>query len=92
MVYSLQLWLQQEGIDATAFDGTKKSSISDKGVVNNAISSHLLALLEKGGINTHFVEQLELYDVQVTLATPFPGTPFYKRLLKQGRLMQERPW
>lgn len=53
------LLIQRFKDDATAFDGTKKSSIADKGVVNNAISSHLLALLAKGGVPTHFMEQLD---------------------------------
>ena len=53
------LLIQRFKDDATAFDGTKKSTISDKGVVNNAISSQLLALVEKGGVPTHFVKQLD---------------------------------
>ena len=53
------LLIQRFKDDATAFDGTKKSSISDKGVVNNAISSQLLALVDKGGVKTHFVRQLD---------------------------------
>lgn len=53
------LLIQRFKDDATAFDGTKKSSISDKGVVNNAISSQLLALVDKAGVKTHFVEQLD---------------------------------
>ena len=34
----------------------------------------------------------ELYDVQVTLQTPFPGTPLYKRLEAQGRLTHPGRW
>ena len=52
------LLVQQFKDDATAFDGVKKSTIADKGVVNNAISSRLFKLLEEGGIRTHFVEKL----------------------------------
>ncbi|MBF7096927.1 phosphoribosylaminoimidazolesuccinocarboxamide synthase [Alkalibacter mobilis] len=40
--------------DATAFDGTKKGTISGKGVVNNKISSVIFKLLEEKGIPTHF--------------------------------------
>lgn len=36
--------------------------------------------------------ELELYDVQVTLQTPFPGTPLYERLRAAGRLFEERAW
>lgn len=52
------LLIQEFKDDATAFDGTKKSSIVDKGVVNNAISSHVMTLLAKQGIRTHLMEKL----------------------------------
>ena len=44
--------------DATAFNGLKKGTISGKGVVNNKMSNYLMSLLEKEGIPTHFVEEL----------------------------------
>lgn len=44
--------------DATAFNGLKKGTIHDKGIMNNSISNHLFKLLEQEGIPTHFVEQL----------------------------------
>ncbi len=39
-----------------------------------------------------FAKELELYDVQVTLQTPFPGTPLYERLRRTGRLLEEKAW
>ncbi len=39
-----------------------------------------------------FVEETELFDVQITLPTPFPGTALYRRLKEQGRLLAERAW
>lgn len=45
--------------DATALDGLKKGTIAGKGVVNNKMSDFLFALLEKNGIPTHFVEELD---------------------------------
>lgn len=39
-----------------------------------------------------FARQLELYDVQITLQTPFPGTPLYKQLKAQGRLLPDFNW
>ena len=39
-----------------------------------------------------FVEETALYDVQVTIETPFPGTPLYQRLLRSGRLLEPRNW
>ena len=44
--------------DATAFDGTKKGTISGKGVVNNRMSNLLMQLLERHGVPTHFVKEL----------------------------------
>lgn len=39
-----------------------------------------------------FVESSGLTEVQVTLLTPFPGTPLYDRLAAEGRLLEPRPW
>ena len=39
-----------------------------------------------------FVRQSGLYEVQVTLQTPFPGTPLYQRLREEGRLFEDRFW
>lgn len=44
--------------DATAFNGAKKASIDEKGVLNNEITSILFKLLEDNGIETHFIEKL----------------------------------
>ncbi len=44
--------------DATALDGLKKGSIRGKGVVNNRMSNFLMRLLEKEGVPTHFVKEL----------------------------------
>ena len=39
-----------------------------------------------------FVERSGLFDVQVTVMTPFPGTPLYDRLRREGRLLDECAW
>ena len=39
-----------------------------------------------------FVEQSGLYEVQVTVQTPFPGTSLYERLHLEGRLFADRFW
>ena len=44
--------------DATAFNGEKKGTIENKGIVNNLVTNHLMAMLETKGIKTHFVEEL----------------------------------
>ena len=44
--------------DATAFNGLKKGTIKGKGVINNQISNRLMAYLEKQGVPTHFIEEI----------------------------------
>lgn len=44
--------------DATAFNGLKKGTILGKGVINNKVTNHLMQLIEKNGIPTHFVEEI----------------------------------
>ena len=48
--------------DATAFNGEKKGTIVGKGVVNNRMSNFMFQLLEKNGIPTDFVEELNDRD------------------------------
>lgn len=44
--------------DATAFNGLKKGTIQNKGIVNNKVSNFMFQLLEKDGIKTHYIEQI----------------------------------
>ena len=44
--------------DATAFNGLKKGTIQGKGVINNQMSNRLMAYLEKQGVPTHYVEEI----------------------------------
>jgi radical SAM superfamily enzyme YgiQ (UPF0313 family) len=39
-----------------------------------------------------FVSRSGLLEVQITVQTPFPGTPLYERLRREGRLLEERFW
>jgi radical SAM superfamily enzyme YgiQ (UPF0313 family) len=39
-----------------------------------------------------FANETELYNVQITLQTPFPGTPLHARLEREGRLIHEDLW
>jgi radical SAM superfamily enzyme YgiQ (UPF0313 family) len=39
-----------------------------------------------------FVGRSGLLEVQITVQTPFPGTPLYARLKREGRLLQDRFW
>jgi radical SAM superfamily enzyme YgiQ (UPF0313 family) len=39
-----------------------------------------------------FVRDSGLYEVQVTFLTAFPGTPLYRRLKAEGRIIRDRAW
>ena len=39
-----------------------------------------------------FVRASGQFDVQITVLTPFPGTPLYDRLLAEGRLLEAEAW
>ena len=39
-----------------------------------------------------FVEEVDPFDVQITFLTPFPGTPLYERLQREGRILQPGAW
>lgn len=51
--------------DATAFNGEKKESFENKGRFNNAICTLILGLLEKEGIPTHFIRQIDEINLEV---------------------------
>ena len=51
--------------DATAFNGEKKASFENKGRLNNAISTLIYGFLEKEGVPTHFVRQIDETNVEV---------------------------
>ena len=44
--------------DATAFNGLKKGQIHGKGVINNKMTNYMFGLLEKEGIPTHLIEEI----------------------------------
>ena len=58
--------------DATAFNGLKKGTIAGKGVINNRVTNHLMKLLEKNGIPTHFVEEISDRETVVKKVTIVP--------------------
>ncbi|AEF16757.1 Phosphoribosylaminoimidazole-succinocarboxamide synthase [Thermoanaerobacterium xylanolyticum LX-11] len=58
--------------DATAFNGIKKGTIQNKGVLNNEISAILFELLEKEGIPTHYVKKLNDREMLVKSAKIYP--------------------
>ena len=51
--------------DATALDGLKKGTIAGKGAVNNRMSNYLMRLLEKEGVKTHYLQELNERETAV---------------------------
>ena len=80
--------------DATAFDGAKKGTIEEKGVINNSVSSRIFEFLETNGIKTHYVEKLseremlvkkvEIIPVEVILRNLIAGSLAKKMGMEEG--------
>ena len=58
--------------DATAFNGLKKGQIEGKGAINNKMSNMLMQMLEKHGVATHFVKELNDRDTVVKKVSIVP--------------------
>lgn len=84
--------------DATAFDGKKKGTIHDKGILNNRISAHFFEMLEKQGIPTHFekllsdremlVKAVEIIPVEVIVRNIAAGSLAKRLGLEEGTPMK----
>jgi len=85
--------------DATAFNGLKKGTIVDKGVINNKMSAFLFQLLEKEGIKTHFVQlageremvakTLQIFPVEVVMRNIAAGSLAKRLGLKEGTVLKQ---
>ena len=58
--------------DATAFDGVKKDTLADKGILNNRLSSIFFELLENNGVSTHYVKPLSEREMLVKVLEIIP--------------------
>lgn len=84
--------------DATAFNGEKKGTIAGKGVVNNKMSNFMFALLEKNGIKTHFIQELndretavrkvEIVPLEVIVRNTAAGSLSKRLGLPEGTVMK----
>ena len=87
--------------DASAFDGKKKGTIVDKGVMNNHMSSRIFEYLEENGMKTHFVEtlndremlvkNLDIIPVEVVLRNVAAGSLCKRLGIEEGRVFEEQP-
>ena len=87
--------------DASAFDGKKKGTIVDKGVMNNHMSSRIFEYLEENGVKTHFVKNLndremlvknlDIIPVEVVLRNVAAGSLCKRLGIEEGRIFEEQP-
>jgi len=85
--------------DASAFDGKKKGTIVDKGVMNNHISSRIFQFLENEGVKTHFVEtlndremlvkRLDIIPVEVVLRNIAAGSLSKRLGIEEGTVLDK---
>ncbi|MZH42422.1 MAG: phosphoribosylaminoimidazolesuccinocarboxamide synthase, partial [Nitrospinae bacterium] len=85
--------------DASAFNGKKKGTIVDKGVMNNHMSSRIFQYLEGEGIKTHFVKnlndremlvkKLEIIPVEVVLRNVAAGSLCKRVGIEEGQVMEK---
>jgi phosphoribosylaminoimidazole-succinocarboxamide synthase len=66
------LYIVEYKDDATAFNGLKKGTIVNKGVMNNEISTKLFNLLEEKGVVTHQVKKISDREVIVKKVSIVP--------------------
>lgn len=72
-----------------AIDRIQSAGITVNGCFILGLDGHTPAVFEAV---VDFVQKSGLYEVQVTVQTPFPGTPLYTRLQREGRLFVDRFW
>lgn len=58
--------------DATAFNGEKKGTINQKGIINNRVTNHLMKMLAAKGVPNHFVEEISDRETIVKKVTIVP--------------------
>jgi phosphoribosylaminoimidazole-succinocarboxamide synthase len=86
---------------ATAFDGTKKGTIGEKGRTNNAISAQLFTLLEQAGVKTHFLEtvsptamrikRLDMLKVELVVRNVVAGSLSKRLGWEEGTALKNPP-
>ena len=80
---------QRSGRYLDAIDRIQSRGISVNGCFILGLDNHTPAIFETV---REFVRASGLLEVQITVQTPFPGTPLYARLRRDGRLLADRFW
>ena len=85
--------------EITAFNKIKKAVIKDKGIYCNGISCEISRLLQKGGVPTHFIEQISDTEQLCWKSQVIPMEVIVRKVLQVGhplrpdhqRLPRRRP-
>jgi len=77
--------------DITAFDGGKKASLSEKGMLNARVSAFCFELLEKAGIRTHYLGMIDSSTMRVRTLTMIP-LEVIVRNVAAGSLVKRYPF
>ncbi len=72
-----------------AIERIQSRGISVNGCFILGLDSHDESIFEQ---TRDFIRASNLLEAQLTVLTPFPGTPLYARFKREGRLLQERFW
>lgn len=67
-----ELYIVDYKDDATAFNGLKKGTIVGKGSINNRVTNHMMKMLEKENIPTHFVDEISERETIVKKVSIIP--------------------
>ncbi|MCL5736663.1 MAG: phosphoribosylaminoimidazolesuccinocarboxamide synthase [Actinobacteria bacterium] len=95
------VYIQDFKDSATAFDGTKKGTILDKGRMNNNMSARLFRLLEDAGVRTHFlgpdsptamrIRRLDMLKVEFVVRNVVAGSLANRIGLPEGTALKKPP-
>jgi phosphoribosylaminoimidazole-succinocarboxamide synthase len=95
------VYIQDFKDSATAFDGTKRGNILEKGRTNNAISARLFTLLEEAGVRTHFLDtvsptamrirRLDMLKVELVVRNVVAGSLAKRLGWEEGTALKKPP-
>jgi phosphoribosylaminoimidazole-succinocarboxamide synthase len=95
------VYIQDFKDSATAFDGTKKGTIVEKGRMNNAMSARLFTLLEGAGVHTHYlgmesetamrVRKLDIIKVELVVRNVVAGSLSKRMGWPEGTALKNPP-
>lgn len=85
--------------DATAFNAKKKGTIIDKGIINLDISDKIYKIIEKNGIETHFIKKIsdreliakkaKIIPIEVVVRNVVAGSLAKRLGLEEGMVLSE---